>query len=285
MALSLIDQIDETASVLRDFIQTAVGETKPVAAFILGSGLNFYADTLNNKHILPYAQVPHMKVSTATGHIGQFVLGTVDNSDTWLLCMQGRLHEYEGVSAQDVALPVWTMQKAGIDTLITTNAVGALNPNYSVGSFCVMSDHINFTGRNPLACVEANQMAERFVPMLDAYDPTLRIKLLEIAARENIEVHEGVYLSVLGPNFETPAEVRLFASWGADTVAMSLVEEVLAARHVGMRVMGFSLVSNMACGIEGADPNSEEVMDVALAAEPNFKTLMDAFLKELSEFE
>lgn len=148
-----------------------------------------------------------------------------------------------------------------------------------------MSDHINFTGRNPIAHPEGNLIAERFVPMLDAHDPQMRALLLDIAEREGIDVNEGVYLGLMGPNFETPAEVRLFASWGADTVAMSVVEEVIAARHVGMRVLGLSLVSNKACGIEGADPNSDEVMDVAEKVKPEFTALMNGFLCELARLQ
>ena len=195
--------------------------------------------------------------------------------------MQGRLHGYEGCTAREVAFPVWLMQSVGIPTLVTTNAVGAINPNFKVGSFCAMTDHINFTGRNPIVGIEPNLMDERFVPMLNAYDPNLR-ELLQIASKEtNVEVNEGVYLGLLGPSFETPAEIRLFDSWGADTVAMSLVEEVIAARHVGMRVAGLSLVSNMACGVKGGDPTSEEVMEVAQGVEQDFVSLMNFFFAHL----
>lgn len=276
---NLQEHIEQAARVVRAFLDGV----QPVCGLILGSGLNFYADALYDARTLPYKDVPFMRVSTAEGHKGQFVVGYLDaDASIPVLCMQGRIHGYEGASAVDVAFPVWIMQAAGIDTLITTNAAGAINSTYSVGSFCCMKDHINFTGRNPLVGVEQSQMAQRFVPMLDAYDPTLRVTLLELASQLDIEVHEGVYLGLLGPSFETPAEIAMFASWGADTVAMSVVEEVIAARHVGMRVVGLSLVSNMACGIEGADPNSEEVMDVALHAEKDFKTLMDAFITTLA---
>lgn len=281
MTTSLRVAIAETAASIKELL----AGRRPICGLILGSGLNFYADTLEQQEVLPYNDLPHMKVSTATGHKGRFVLGTVPGTDIWVLCMQGRLHGYEGVSAQDVALPVWAMQAAGIDTLVTTNAVGALNPALKVGTFCAMSDHINFTGRNPIAHPEGNLIAERFVPMLDAHDPVLRALLLDVATREGIEVNEGVYLGLMGPNFETPAEVRLFASWGADTVAMSVVEEVIAARHVGMRVLGLSLVSNMACGIEGSDPSSEEVMDVAETVKPAFETLMNGFFIGLDQSE
>ncbi len=281
MTTSLREAIAKTAASIEELL----AGRQPVCGLILGSGLNFYADTLEQQEILPYKELPHMKVSTATGHKGRFVLGRVPGTEVWVLCMQGRLHGYEGVSAQDVALPVWAMQAAGIDTLVTTNAVGALNPAFEVGSFCVMSDHINFTGRNPIAHPEGNLIAERFVRMLDAHDPQMRALLLDIAEREGVDVNEGVYLGLMGPNFETPAEVRLFASWGADTVAMSVVEEVIAARHVGMRVLGLSLVSNKACGIEGADPNSDEVMDVAEKVKPEFTALMNGFLCELAHLQ
>lgn len=273
MTTSLISQISETAEALKRFFSGK----KPACALVLGSGLNFYADLLENQSVLPYRELPHMKVSTAVGHKGQFVLGTVPGSDAWVVCMQGRLHGYEGVTAQDVALPIWSLYEAGVQTLVTTNAAGALNPAFKVGSFCVMTDHINMTGRNPIAHVEANSIAERFVPMLDAYDPALRALLLEVAREEQVDVNAGVYLGLLGPSFETPAEIRVFANW-ADTVAMSVVEEVIAARHVGMRVVGLSLISNMGCGIEGSDPNSDEVMDVAETVKPAFEALMNGFL-------
>lgn len=276
---NLQEHIEQASQVLHSFLDGI----QPVCGLILGSGLNFYADSLYNVRTLPYGEVPFMRVSTAEGHKGQFVIGYLDTEATIpVLCMQGRIHGYEGASAVDVAFPVWLMQTVGIDTLITTNAAGAINRTYSVGSFCCMKDHINFTGRNPLVGVEQSRMAQRFVPMLDAYDPALRTTLLELASQFGIEVHEGVYLGLLGSSFETPAEIAMFSRWGADTVAMSVVEEVIAARHVGMRVVGLSLVSNMACGIEGADPNSDEVMDVALHAEKDFKTLMDAFIATLA---
>ncbi len=270
----LIEKINEAASVLRDFL----GDKKPVCALVLGSGLNFYADELEQPQVLPYGDVAHMKVSTADGHKGQFVLGRVAQSDAWVLCMQGRFHSYEGITSQEVAFPIWVMHACGVDTLVTTNAAGALNPAFEVGSFCVMTDHINMTGRNPIACFEASELADRFVPMMGAYDEPLRQALLDCAQQVRVQVNQGVYLGLLGPSFETPAEVKLFASWGADTVAMSVIEEVIAARHVGMRVLGMSLISNMGCGIEGADPSGEEVNQAALRAEPAFRALMNTFL-------
>jgi purine-nucleoside phosphorylase len=166
------------------------------------------------------------------------------------------------------------MHELGIETIITTNAAGAINESYAVGDFCVMSDHINFTGRNPVEGTEPDGIAFRFFSMKDAYDPELRALAVRAAERAGIRVQEGVYLGLLGPSFETPAEIRAFRAWGADTVAMSVVEEVIAARHVGMRVLGMSLCSNMACGIEGASPSDEEVFQTAQARELDFCRLI-----------
>ncbi len=274
MEETLIEHLNEAVPVVREFI----GSQRPAAALILGSGLNSYADTLDDQRYLPYEDVPHMKGSTATGHVGRFVLGRIPSSGVPVLCMQGRLHKYEGNTAAEVAFPVWCMAECGIDTLITTNAAGAINADFNVGDFCIMIDQINFTGTNPLVGVQPNMIAERFVPMKDCFDPDL-IDLAEtVAQREDVPTRQGVYLGLLGPSFETPAEIRMFQSWGADTVAMSVVEEVIAARHRGMRVFGLSLITNMACGVADADPNSEDIMGVAVKRRSAFARLMTGML-------
>ena len=150
----------------------------------------------------------------------------------------------------------------------------------SPGEFCIMSDHINFTGRNPIVGTEPDGIAFRFFSMKDAYDPELRAVAHRVALERGVAVQEGVYLGLLGPSFETPAEIRAFRAWGADTVAMSVCEEVIAARHVGMRVLGISLVSNMACGVEGASPSDVEVFEVAKEAEPKFCQLIEGIVEE-----
>ena len=251
----------------------------PEIGIILGSGLGPLAEQVEDAVRIPFAEIPHMKCPTTTGHVGQFVSGTLGGK--CVIVMQGRLHGYEGNSAQEVAFPVWVLNEIGVKTLITTNAAGAINETFNVGDFCLMSDHINFTGRNPIAAAEPDGIAFRFFSMKDAYDPELRKIALDVARREDIALHEGVYLGLLGPSFETPAEIRAFKAWGADTVAMSVVEEVIAARHVGMRVMGISLCSNMACGIEGASPNDEEVFEVAKRCEPAFCRLVTEIMRAL----
>ena len=252
---------------------------QPRIGIVLGSGLGPLAGQVEDPIVVHFGDIPHMKRSTATSHKGQFVCGMLGGK--CVLVMQGRLHGYEGNTAQQVAFPIWIMHEVGIETLITTNAAGAINETYDVGDFCLMSDHINFTGRNPVAGDEPDGIAFRFFSMMDAYDPKLRELALGIAKAEGIPLHEGVYLGLLGPSFETPAEIRAFRAWGADTVAMSVVEEVIAARHVGMRVMGMSLCSNMACGVEGASPSDEEVFEVAKRREPDFCRLVTKVVEAL----
>ena len=252
---------------------------QPRVGIILGSGLGPLAEHIEDAVHVPFGDVPHMKRSTATSHVGRFVCGTL--AGTCVLVMQGRLHGYEGNTAQEVAFPVWIMHEIGVETLITTNAAGAINETFVPGDFCVMTDHINFTGRNPVVGTDPDGIAFRFFSMKDAYDPELRTLALSVAKREGIAVREGVYLGLLGPSFETPAEIRAFRIWGADTVAMSVCEEVIAARHVGMRVLGMSLVSNMACGVEGASPSDEEVFQVAARRQPDFCHLVTEIVRAL----
>ena len=252
---------------------------EPEVGIVLGSGLGALAEDIEDAVLIPYDQIPHMKCSTAMSHIGRFVCGTL--AGKCVIAMQGRLHGYEGYTPQEIAYPVWLMNELGVKTLITTNAAGAINPSYAVGDFCIMKDHINFTGGNPVVGIDPNGIALRFFSMYEAYDPGLRALAKEIAAESDISVQEGVYLGLLGPSFETPAEIRAFAAWGADTVAMSVINEVIAARHVGMRVLGISLVSNMACGVESANPNDFEVFQVAHARSGAFCHLVTEVVRRM----
>lgn len=242
-------------------VRAVIGDFKPEFAIILGSGWGDVADSVDDPTFLSYSDIPHMKTSTATGHAGRFAFGLM--AGRRVAVMQGRLHAYEGISAQDVAYPVWLMRMLGADILITTNAAGAINTGFKVGEYCLMADQINLTGGNPVASVEADRLAFRFVPMLNAFSPVLRDVVHDVAARLHVPLQEGVYLAVLGPSFETPAEIRAFRTLGADTVAMSVAEEVIAARHVDMGVIGISLITNMACGIEGSNPTDDEVFVVS----------------------
>lgn len=271
----LAGNLKQSAAALQERLQGCA----PRIGLILGSGLNHLGDQVEGARKVPFQDIPYLKTSTAEGHVGQFVCGRLGGAE--VLCMQGRLHGYEGNDAQEVAYPVWLMAQLGIKTLITTNAAGAINENYHVGDFCIMVDQINFMGRNPVADPGAATLAERFFSMTDAFDPELCEIANAVAQEKKIRVQKGVYLGLLGPSFETPAEIKAFRMWGADTVAMSVVEEVIAARHQGIRVLGISLISNMAAGIGGSSPDGEEVMEVAKTREDDFSQLIVGILERL----
>lgn len=271
----LDDDLTLSAYVLR----RQLGDRKPKVGLVLGSGLNPLANEVEDPIKVPYREIPRMKTSTAESHVGQFVSGTLGGTE--VLCMQGRLHGYEGNTSQEVAYPIWLLERMGVEILISTNAVGAINESFTVGDFCVVTDHINFTGRNPIAQSDPAEMSNRFFSMTDAYDPRLRELALRVGKEAAVTIHQAVFLGLLGPSFETPAEISMFRTWGADTVAMSMVEEVIAARHVGLRVLGISLVTNMAAGIEGSAPDGLEVLDVGKARGAEFSRLVKGIVTEL----
>lgn len=273
--MNLKAMLEESCSVLDERLEGR----RPVVGIILGSGLGPLANRIEDAVCIPFAEIPYMKRSTATSHVGRFVCGTL--SGKCVIAMQGRLHGYEGYSAQQVAYPVWLMSMLGVKSLITTNAAGAINASYSVGDFNIITDHINFTGRNPIAGADPNEIAFRFFSMYEAYEPELRALARQVADECGIRVQEGVYLGLLGPSFESPAEIRAFRAWGADTVAMSVVEEVIAARHVGIKVLGINLVSNMACGVESSNPNDMEVLEVADKRAADFERLVAGVVERM----
>ena len=213
--------------------------------------------------------------------MGRFVAGMLGGKR--VLAMQGRLHGYEGYTAQEVAFPVWLMARLGHRHAHHHQRRRRHQRELPrAATSASWTDQLNFTGRNPVAGTEPDAMAPRFFSMLDAYDPALRqLARHDGRRRLAIPVREGVYLGPLGPSFETPAEIRMFRTWGADTVAMSVCEEVIAARHVGLRVLGISLVSNMACGVEGASPSDEEVHEVAQTREADFCRLLEGILQAM----
>ncbi|MBP5313308.1 MAG: purine-nucleoside phosphorylase [Eggerthellaceae bacterium] len=273
--MDLSEKLNESAIVLDRFTQGFL----PEIGIILGSGWGPVADRIQNPRFVSYADVPHMRESTATSHIGRFVFGELSGKK--VMVMQGRLHGYEGYAAEEVAYPVWLMKKMGVHTLITVNAAGAVNESFCVGDYCLMRDMINFSGRNPLACLDADKLAFRFVPLKDAFNPSLRDVVKEVAAQIGAVMREGVYLGMLGPSFETPAEIKMFRGWGVDSVAMSVVEEVIAARHVDISVIGISLLTNMACGIGDSNPTDEEVLEVSKQKEKQSFALISGILERL----
>ena len=240
---TLAQQLEAAAGYMRERLD----DEQPQILLVLGSGLNHVANLVSDPIVVPFGEVPHLCESTVKEHAGKFVYGMLGGKR--VLVMQGRLHGYEGYSAEEVAFPVWLGHRLGARVLFTTNAAGGIAEGLHPGDFCVISDHINFMHRNPIAGQRAPELGPRFFSMENAYDAVLRNAALETAQGLGIHAQEGVYLGLLGPSFETPAEIRAFAAWGASTVAMSMIEEVIAARQVGMRVLGINMVSNYAAGL------------------------------------
>ncbi len=254
---------------------------------VLGSGLGAFAEQLADATAIPFADIPHFPQSTVPGHSGRLVLGTV--AGVPVAVMQGRVHAYEGYSSDEVTFPVRVLGRMGVTQLILTNAAGGINPAFHQGQLVLIADHINLTGRNPVAGRNDERFGPRFFDMSEAYSVRLR-SLAHDAARSmdsspqaaetghtgghGFRFDEGVYLSVLGPSFETPAEIRAFAAMGADLVGMSTVQETIAARHMGIEVLGISCVTNMAAGIQKEPLSHEEVMETGRAVEARLAGLL-----------
>lgn len=272
-----VADIDEAALAAADTIRDRHGKDFPRHAMILGSGLGRFGDAITVECEIPYGDIPDFPVSTVSGHKGRFLIGKA--GDTPVICMQGRMHIYEGHPARNIGVPIRALRKLGVDTLILTNAAGSLRAEMPAGSLMLIEDHINFSGRNPLVGPNDEGIGPRFPDMTQAYDLELRGKLQEAAKAEKIKLHAGVYLHILGPNFETPAEIRAFRIWGADAVGMSTVPECLVARHCGMRVVGLSLITNLAAGIAGHLLTHEETV---VEGEKAYDSLRRLFLRYLA---
>ncbi len=256
---------------------------RPKVGMILGSGLNGLAEAVEEADIIPYAEIPNYPVSTVEGHRGRLVIGRLEGQE--VLVMQGRAHFYEGYTMAQVGFPVRVMQVLGIEMLIVTNAAGGLNLSYRPGDVMIISDHINLlgmAGQNPLYGPNIDALGPRFPSMNGAYDPTLRAVAREAALKAGIPHHEGVYICLAGPSFESPADVRFLRLIGADAVGMSTVPEVIVARHGGTRVLGLSGISNKLIGEEGAPPpNHEEVLEAGKILVPRLETIIRAVLRSL----
>jgi purine-nucleoside phosphorylase len=232
---------------------------KPTVAIVLGSGLGALADDVQGADRIPYDKIPGWRRSTAPGHAGQLVIGTLEGKT--VAVMKGRLHYYEGYDIQEVVFPIRVFKAMGIDIVILTNACGGLNPTYKAGDLMVISDHINFMATNPLRGANDDALGPRFPDMVGTYTEALR----KLAHTVDSDLREGVYVAVAGPNYETPAELRMLRRWGADAVGMSTVPEVLVARHASMRVLAIATVTDMATGLPGLIDHvtHEEVLAVA----------------------
>jgi purine-nucleoside phosphorylase len=253
---------------------------EPAVGMVLGSGLGALADELEERVEVPYGSIPGWPVSTAVGHAGVLVLGTLGGVP--VAAMRGRAHLYEGVSAAQVAFPVRVLGRLGIRSLVVTNAAGGINTDFRPGLLVLISDHVNLQGTSPLVGPNDDALGPRFPDMSDAYDPELRARAREVAERLGQELGEGVYAAWLGPQFETPAEIRFLRAAGGDLAGMSTVQEVIAARHLGIRVLGISVVTNMAAGVLAEKIDHEAVLEVGAAAAGSLTALLRGLVPTLS---
>jgi purine-nucleoside phosphorylase len=258
-------------------------DASPTIALILGSGLGGFADDLAGATRSAYEEIPQWPTSTVEGHSGRLVVGS--RGAAMLAVMQGRVHLYEGYPPWEVVFPVRVLARLGCRSLVVTNAAGAINPGFSAGDLMLIDDHLNLQGTN--ACVGPNldRLGPRFFDMTYAYDRAYRALAREAAARRGIELREGVYAAMLGPSYETPAEIRMLAALGADAVGMSTVPEVTAANHAGMRVVGISCLSNMAAGVLDTPLDHAEVMATGERVRAVFTRLIDELVAAIAAAE
>ena len=262
-----------------DFIRARLGGFVPKVAMILGSGLGFLGDVVEDPIRVPYGEIPHFKVSTAPGHKGQLVFGTLEGQN--VAVMQGRMHHYEGYSYEEVAYAVRVLRLLGCDTLIVTNAAGCINLEWKAGELMLITDHIKFFMESPLRGENLPEFGVRFPDASHLYTPALQELARQTARELDIPLREGVYMYFPGPQFETPAEVRMARILGADAVGMSTVPETIVAAHCGMQVLGFTLCTNMAAGVLDQPLSGEEVLEAAREAKPRFTALVKACLEQV----
>ncbi len=251
----------------------------PAIGIVLGSGLGGLADGLEDGVAIPFADLPGWPAATAPGHAGRLVLGTLGG--TPVVMLQGRFHLYEGNDPGLVVQPVLLFARLGARTVFLTNAAGGLDPAFGPGTLMIIRDHINLTGQNPLVGPNAVAIGERFPDLTEAWSPRLRERLHAAARAEEVEVAEGVYVGLVGPNYETPAEVRMLAQLGGHAVGMSTVLEAIAARWAGLEVVGLSLVSNAGAGYSGAPLTHDEVMAAGVEAGPRLTRVIRRFVADL----
>ena len=254
-----------------EYIKARITEA-PSVGMILGSGLGDFADGLENRVVIPFAEIPNFPLPTVEGHAGAFVIGSCQGKT--VAALQGRLHYYEGHSQQVITIPVRVMALLGVKQIILTNACGGVNLNFAPGDLMLISDHINFSGANPLIGENLAEFGPRFPDLSDVYTKALRVKIRKVAEENGIALRQGVYVMYSGPNYETPAEIRMFRTMGADVVGMSTVPEAIVAAHCGMDVIGISCITNMAAGVLPQKLNHQEVIETAALVHDKFQKLL-----------
>jgi len=271
---NLLNKIEETLKVIRK----ATKDNYPVG-IILGTGLGGLVKEINIEHEIDYANLPHFPLSTVESHKGKLIFGSIGNKK--VVAMQGRFHYYEGYTMQQIVYPVRVMKFLGVETLLVSNACGGMNPQYRRGDIMIMVDHINLLGDNPLIGKNYEELGPRFPDMSEAYSNELISLAEEVALDNKIKIQKGVYVAVPGPNLETRAEYRFLRNTGADVVGMSTIPENIAANHMGMKVLGFSIITDE-CFPESLKPvNVEEIIAAAMAAEPKMTLIMKEVIKRL----
>ena len=268
----------EDAQVTARFLQERFGDA-PDIAMILGSGLSPFADRLLDSTSVAYSDLPHWPISTVVGHRGALVVGTLH--DKKIVALAGRVHFYEGEALSRVVFPVRALNTWGVQMLFVTNSAGGIQEGMSAGSLMLITDHINTQGTNPLIGANVDEFGPRFPDMSQAYDLEFQQYAREAAKELDIDLKEGVYAAGTGPSYETPAEVKMLATLGVDAVGMSTVPEVIVARHMGMRVLGISCISNLAAGISDEPLSHEEVTETAAAVRHSFEGLLDAIVRRV----
>ena len=261
-----------------EFIKEKIGDFKPQIGIILGSGLGDLADEYCLQAI-PYSEIPGFESSTVSGHKSQLVFAEINGKK--VVMMQGRFHFYEGHPIQKVVFPVKVMKKLGVETLVVTNAAGGVNPEFKPSDLMIITEHINFMGVNPLIGANDNSMGERFPDMSAVYTPEYIKLAKEIAKKLGIRLEEGVYMALTGPSYETPAEVRMARTIGADAVGMSTVPEAIVASWAGMKVIGLSCICNSAAGVSTVGLSHADVIQAAGIAKDKFKTLVKEIIREI----
>ena len=259
-----------------DYIRARIS-LRPTIGLVLGSGLGGYADTLEEAVRIPYSEIPNFPVPTIPGHSGALVFGRKCGQE--VVVLQGRIHYYEGLTQREITLPIRVLAALGIKTVVLTNACGGVNLGFKPGDLMLISDHINFSGANPLIGPNMDEFGVRFPDMSDLYTASLRAKIKETAQKAGISLQEGVYAMYSGPNYETPAEIRMFRIMGADTVGMSTVPEAIVAGHCGMQVVGISCVTNMAAGVLPVKLSHAEVTETANRVKEVFQKLIDLIVE------
>ena len=262
-----------------DYIKEKIGGFIPKVAMVLGSGLGFLGDVVEHPTAIPYGEIPHFKASTAPGHAGRLVFGTLAGRN--VAVMQGRMHHYEGYGYDEVSYAVRVLRLLGCDTLIVTNAAGCVNTDWKAGDLMLITDHIKMFSESPLRGANLPEFGVRFPDASHLYTVWLQETARRAAAELSIPLREGVYFYCYGPQYETPAEIRAVRALGGDAVGMSTAPEAIVAGHCGMEVLGFTLLSNMAAGILGQPLSEQEVLDAAAAARDKFSRLVLACLEKL----